>query len=465
MIKKLLIINLISIGIVQADFTCEFAPLNWTTATDGGDGFVSPEGADSVLITGADGSGGSNVLTSYTISAYQAGYVTYDWIYTTTDSPFYDELIFLNNGVESELTDPFGGQFQVGNERVLVEKGQIFGFGINSTDGCCGPGEVRIHNFIFETLAPSAASTFASIRLASQAISMQMAGFAMSTNFANLNTYDCNLYDDKGGCFSLGGRYSNVNGNTDSSSSALVAVGGYKVNNHLRITGFIDEEVNSSSPKGVSIDNKGPMVGMSLVWNQHPDHLGFQVKVANAYQSKDFAISRTAVGDSEAGQGKTSMAVQSYIAEVSYQIRDGSDISYQPYLAIRRVLIKQDGYSETGVDNPLTFNTLKDQSTTVIAGIKTKYCLSDHLTINGAIGLEHDVNNDNDKLQATSSTISGLTAVDVNASVNKTRPVISLGATYHISSNQTVSMQTHYQELAYNSTSAKTTYMNYTIGF
>jgi len=33
MIKKLLIINLISIGTAQADFAGEFAPLNWTTAT------------------------------------------------------------------------------------------------------------------------------------------------------------------------------------------------------------------------------------------------------------------------------------------------------------------------------------------------------------------------------------------------------------------------------------------------
>ena len=148
MIKKLLIINLISIGTAQADFAGEFAPLNWTTATGGGDGSVSPAGADSVLITG-NNNGDANILTSYTISAYQAGYVNYDWLYTTDDGPSYDKLFFLNNGVESELTDPFGGQPQVGNERVLVEKGQIFGFGIKSTDGCCGPGVVSIRNFIF----------------------------------------------------------------------------------------------------------------------------------------------------------------------------------------------------------------------------------------------------------------------------------------------------------------------------
>lgn len=467
MIKRLLIINIISIGIAQADFTGRFAPLNWTTSTGGGDGFVSPAGADSVLISGDDDSGGVNVITSYTISAYSTGYVSYDWDYNTTDGPLFDRFIFLNNGVQTELTDIAGLSSQSGTQTVLVTQDQIFGFGINSIDGCCGPGVVRINNFIFETLAPSAASTLASMTTPSQAIGSQIASFAMSTNYANMNTYDCGLFDQDGGCFSIGSRYSDVNGNnnTDSSSSALVVIGGYKLNNHFRVAGFIDQQVNSSTPNSINLDNKGPMVGMSLVWNQHPDHLGFQVKVANAYQSKDLSFTRTAIGDAEAGRGDTSMEVQSYVAEVSYQFSDGVKTAYRPYVALRRAIIQQDGYTETGVDNPLTFNILEDKSTTVIMGMKAKYKLSNQVTLNGALGVEHDMDNDIDKLQATSSTITGLTAVDINSSINKTRPVATMGVTYNISHNQTLSAQTQYQELAYTSTSAKTVFINYTVGF
>ena len=324
-----------------------------------------------------------------------------------------------------------------------------------------------IWDLITAYIPPSAASTLASITTASQAIASQFAGFAMSTNYANMNTYDCGLFDQDGGCFSVGGRYSDVNGNnnTDSSSSALVVVGGYKLNNHFRVAGFIDQQANSSTPNGITLDNKGPMVGMSLVWNQHPDHLGYQVKVANAYQSKDLSITRTATGDAEAGRGDTEIAVQSYVAEVSYQFSDGVKTSYRPYFALRRAIIKQDGYTETDVGSPLTFNTLEDKSTTVIMGMKAKYKLSNQVTLNGALGVEHDVDNDIDKLQATSSTITGLTAVDFNSSINKTRPVATLGATYHIRPNQTLSAQTQYQELAYTSTSGKTAYVNYTVGF
>jgi hypothetical protein len=322
-------------------------------------------------------------------------------------------------------------------------------------------------DLIFGNPAPSSASTLASIRSSRDGVASQFSSYAMSTNYANMNTYDCGLFDQDGGCFSVGGRYSDVNGNNsnDSSSSALVAVGGFKINDNFRIAGFVDQQVNSNTPDGIKVDNKGPMLGMSLVWNQHPDHLGYQVKVANAYQSKDITITRSATGDAEAGRGDTEVQVQSYVAEVSYQFSDGTKTSYRPYFAMRRAIIKQNAYTETGVESPLTFNTLEDKSTTVIMGMKSKYKLNDKVTFNGALGVEHDISNNVDKIQATSSTITGLTPVDLNTSVNKTRPVATLGATFHISPNQSLSLQTQYQELSYTSTSAKTAYFNYSIGF
>ena len=55
---------------------------------------------------------------------------------------------------------------------------------------------IFIDNFIFFS-GPSAASTLASMTTTSQAIASQFAGFAMSTNYANMNTYDCGLFDAK----------------------------------------------------------------------------------------------------------------------------------------------------------------------------------------------------------------------------------------------------------------------------
>ena len=314
---------------------------------------------------------------------------------------------------------------------------------------------------------PSTASTQTTINNISYGMSAQLAHFAMITNFANLNTYDCGLFDATGGCFSVGGRFTdvNANNNSDSDSSAIVMVGGYKINDHFRIAGFADQMVNNNTPSGIDMENKSPMVGLSLVWNQHPDHLGYQVKLANAYQDKDITITRTATGDAEAGSGSTDVSVQSYIAEVSYQFLSNDKTAYRPYFAGRYAKIKQDGYTETNVDNPLTYSTVEDESVTLIMGMKVKHALSPEIYLNGSLGVEHDVHNDVDNLSVTATNISGLTPVSVNSNINKTRGVASLGADYYLAKNQMLSLKTQFQELAYTHTNAKAAYLSYTIGF
>ncbi len=326
-------------------------------------------------------------------------------------------------------------------------------------------------DLIFGNPAPSSARTLTSISAMRDGISSYFSSFALTTNYANMNSYDCGLFDQDGICFSIGGRYSDVNGNNNSdlSSSALIAVGGFKINDNFRVAGFVDQQANSNTPDGIKLNNTGPMVGMSLVWNQYRDHQGIQVKLANAYQSKDITITRSGTndvtGDAIAGRGDTEIQVQSYVAEVSYQFSDGIKASYLPYFAMRRAIIKQDGYTETEVNYPLTFNAIEDKSTTVIMGMKSKYKLNDRITFNGALGVEYDVRGDVDKIQATSSSISDLTPVDLTTTINKTRPVVTLGASYSISQNQSLAIQTQYQESSHTSTSGNTTYLYYNMVF
>jgi hypothetical protein len=318
-----------------------------------------------------------------------------------------------------------------------------------------------------EVSYPSSVSTQASVNNIANSINAQFSSFAMTTNFANLNTYDCGLFDQNNGCFSVGGRYTDVNGNnnSDSDSTAVVMVGGYRVDDTFRVAGFVDQMVNNSTPTGIKVENHNPMIGVSFVLNQNVDHLGYQFKLANAYQSKDVTITRTATGDAEAGSGTTDVTVNSIIAEASYQFLSQNRTSYRPYFAGRYAKIKQDGYTETNVDNGLTYQDLEDESITLIMGLKAKHLMTEQFILKGTVGIEQDIYNDSDNLVATATNIAGITAVDVNSDENKTRPVVSLGADYFFTPTQRLSFQTQYQELAYTSTSAKTAYVSYTIGF
>ena len=153
-------------------------------------------------------------------------------------------------------------------------------------------------------------------------------------------------------------------------------VGGYRVDDTFRVAGFVDQMVNNSTPTGIKVENHNPMIGVSFVLNQNADHLGYQFKLANAYQSKDVTITRTATGDAEAGSGTTDVTVNSIIAEASYQFLSQNRTSYRPYFAGRYAKIKQDGYTETNVDNGLTYQDLEDESITLIMGLKAKHLMT-----------------------------------------------------------------------------------------
>ncbi len=314
----------------------------------------------------------------------------------------------------------------------------------------------------FASSGPTAADTQSSIQAIKGQLQGNLNSLTAGANFANMNTYDCNFFDSKGGCFSFGSRYTDVQ-SPSMQTNSFVAMGGYKIDNHFRIAGFIDQNLNNNTAHNIDIENKGPLVGVIGVWNQNANQLGWQIKVANAYQSKDASIKRSVTGTSEAGSGKTDIDSQSYVAEFSYNYAATSSLLLRPYVALRYALVKQEGYTETGVDNPLTYNSIRDRSKTALVGLKVKKQLTDKVVAKGSVGLEHDLSHKTDNLEV--SGVSGLTSESFTNKLDKTRPVASVGADYYIDPTQRLSATAFYQELPFASTKARTLYLNYMLAF
>jgi hypothetical protein len=315
---------------------------------------------------------------------------------------------------------------------------------------------------LYVPAGPSAADTQTSIQAIKGQLQGNLNSLTAGANFANMNTYDCNFFDSKGGCFSFGNRYTDVQSPSIQTNS-FVATGGYKLNDHFRVAGFIDQNLNYNMASNIDIENKGPLMGLIGVWNQNANQLGWQIKLANAYQSKDARITRSVTGSSEAGRGQTDIDSQSYVAELSYNHAVSSSLLLQPYAALRYAVVEQDGYTETGVANPLTFNTIRDRSKTSLVGVKFKKQLTDKVVARGSVGLEHDLSHKTDNLLA--SGVSGLTTESFSNQLDKTRPVASLGADYYIDPTQRLSVNAFYQELPFASTKARTLYLNYMLAF
>ena len=282
-------------------------------------------------------------------------------------------------------------------------------------------------------------------------------------NFAHMNTYDCDFFGNNNDtCLSLGGRRSKVT-NPSSTTDGLVLVGGKRFSDQLRIGGFYHTNTKHDTSKNLKLKDNTPLLGSLIVWNQKSSGLGFQVKYANAYQEKNATITREAGENSEEGTGKTLTKAISNTIETRYVISKKNKINYTPYFASRYAVKTQDSYTEVGPVSPLTYNKINDKALTVLLGTRIDANFTPALNLHATLGIEHDVYHTISKLAPTG--MSGLPTVNLDANLKKTRPVVSLGFDYDLSSNNRFSSIIQYQELAYENMTQTNLYIYYSKAF
>ena len=282
-------------------------------------------------------------------------------------------------------------------------------------------------------------------------------------NFAHMNTYDCDFFGNNNDtCMSFGGRRSKVT-NPSSTTDGLVLIGGKRFSDQLRIGGFYHTNTKHDTAKNLKLSDNTPLLGSLIVWNQKSSGLGFQVKYANAYQEKKATITRESGENSEEGTGKTKTKAISNTIETRYVISKKNKINYTPYFASRYAVKTQDSYTEVGPVSPLTYNKINDKALTVLLGTRIDANLTPALNLHATLGIEHDVYHTISKLAPTG--MSGLPTVNLDANLKKTRPVVSLGFDYDLSSNNRFSSIIQYQELAYENMTQTNLYIYYSKAF
>ena len=283
-----------------------------------------------------------------------------------------------------------------------------------------------------------------------------------NSNFAHMNTYDCDTFGESGSCLSIGGRGIFVN-DPQSEIGGVVLVYGKKQSSNLRWGTFLHHNISYNTPSNFTLSNDTPMIGFYGVWNEKADHTGLQLKIGNSYQATNAVITRPVVGVSDQATGNTSL----YNNQVIFELRNNKKISdsftLSPYFATLYSQKYQKGYTETGIDLPLTFNKIIDTSMTAITGIKFRKNLNNDYSFFGTIGLEHDLSHQVSALSPTG--VSGLTTVDLTKSHDPTRPVIAIGYDHQVSDNQILRIKGQYQELPYQGMNEINLYASYNFLF
>jgi hypothetical protein len=141
-------------------FTGSYIPENWEFSTVSEGSFAFDEDGEVLLINGSDIQdieflGGGSTETQVTITVAEGGTFTFDWNYYTIDGTEFDIAYYIND-TRIDLFDPIGpllvsggggGVFLNGSVTFDANAGDIIGFGVDSTDDCCGAGTLTITNF------------------------------------------------------------------------------------------------------------------------------------------------------------------------------------------------------------------------------------------------------------------------------------------------------------------------------
>ena len=198
-------------------------------------GSSSASSSNGSLVIVSSNSGTQNSLTaSVSFVATVSATYSFDWSYSTNDSPYWDPAYYIN-GTAYSLTNENGPNTQSGTQSVTVTAGSTFGFSVLTVDDWAGSATLTINNFNGFTLP-----TF------TQACS-QPAGYALAIGDCNDNNAsvnpgatevcnsiddDCDTQIDEGLIFT--NYYADVDGDSfgaGTATNACAQPAGYVINN------------------------------------------------------------------------------------------------------------------------------------------------------------------------------------------------------------------------------------------
>jgi hypothetical protein len=277
------------------------------------------------------------------------------------------------------------------------------------------------------------------------------------------------LFDKNNICVSGGGRNTAVQAANGLNNTSALLIAAYRPVASVRVGAYADQNLSvNNGGSTVNLGNNTPLLGLFAAWNQNQNDTGTEVRASIAYGQKNTTINRQVVGTSQAGSGSSNLTSQGAQITAKYGFGLADSFIVSPYVGMRYSQNNMGGYTEgasAGVTAPLTYSAVNTNATTALAGVGVSFRAIPKTNLFASAGVESDTNTANGSVNATSSTITGLTPVNFNANPVKTRPTATVGATYDVEKNQRVGVTGIYRQESYQAVSTTTVMATYTVGF
>jgi len=280
--------------------------------------------------------------------------------------------------------------------------------------------------------------------LANTAVALEHVFAQQNAAIVDGMSYSCDRFSAHGLCVSVGGRYTSADGDAEHVSG--VAILGARLNDHLRIGGWMDAGDNTKEPHGIRLRTNEPMFGFYGLFNADASGKGWEVRVSGGYANNDMTVAREIFGLSEAGQGTTSLETYGISAIVSYNTPITGSWVLSPYVGARYTDAKADAYMEEGrpdVTDPLSLARLNSDATTFLVGFRMLGDIAPNIGLFGQIGFEKDIDRSTDDLLAIG--VDGLKPVSFNPAMDAQRLSVGLGTFFDISATQRLTISGNYR--------------------
>lgn len=283
----------------------------------------------------------------------------------------------------------------------------------------------------------------------------------------SLRDYDCTLFDRQDLCLS-GGVQAMAIGGESAITPGGVLIGAYRLNPQWRVGVYLDQPLsNATYDSTVRLEARDPAVGVFGVWNEQPDGLGAEVKLAAAYSRRDTTITRPIVdGVSEPGSGSTALTSMAAMAMAKYGIPVRPDVVLSPYAGLRYTHQELGGYTEgqsNSVTLPLTYAALISRALTALAGLSADWRLGTASALRASLGVEADIVRQGGDWVATG--ITGLAPVSLGDNGYRNRAIATVGVSCMPERTQRLSFDVGYRQEEYTRTGSTNVLLTYTVGF
>ena len=210
--------------------------------------------------------------------------------------------------------------------------------------------------------------------LAKTATKLQGVFSLQNSLLANGLNNDCDVFDQKNICISVG-KIRNSNHNQELSKNIGLLIAAYRSDDKKYHYGFwFDQNSNIQSIDPFRTDYGNPLIGIFGVWKENPDSTGAEFKFSAAHGKSALSIVRENAGLSESGSGSSQLINQGFQLIGKYGIAVNPNLTASPYLGVRHISSHMNAYAENNVISvPLNFNAIDTSNSKFITGAELKY--------------------------------------------------------------------------------------------